>query len=79
MCAYIEEIDETKYISFFIKDDELSKKYNKIWKKAKNAIDKEFDSAPVYNEKYLKATIKSYNGKISDNNFHDNKIPKEGS
>ena len=46
--------------------------------KGQNAIDKEFDSAPVYNEKYLKATIKSYNGKISANS-HDNKIPKEGS
>ena len=47
--------------------------------KGQNTIDKEFHSAAVYNEKYLKATIKSYNGKISDNNFHDNKIPKEGS
>ena len=28
--------------------------------------------------KYLKAKIKSYNGKINTN-FHDNKIPKEGS
>ena len=35
-------------------------------------------SEPVYNEKYLKAKIKSYNSKISAN-FHDNKIPKEGS
>ena len=32
----------------------------------------------VYNGKYLKAKIKSYNGKINAN-FHDNKIPKEGS
>ena len=39
---------------------------------------KEFLSEPVYNEKYLKAKIKSYNGKINTN-FRDNKIPKEGS
>ena len=32
----------------------------------------------VYNKKYLKAKTKSYNGKINTN-FHDNKIPKEGS
>ena len=51
---------------------------NTIWEKVKNSIKKEFDSEPVYNEKYLKAKIKSYNGKISTN-FHDNKIPKEGS
>ena len=30
------------------------------------------------NEKYLKAKVKSYNGKINKN-FHNNKIPKEGS
>ena len=58
MSAYRKDFDETKYMSFLIKD-ELLKKYNKIWKKVKNTIDKEFDSAPVYNEKYLKAKIKS--------------------
>ena len=46
-----------------IKDDELLEKYNEIWEKVKNSIRKEFDSKPVYNEKYLKAKIKSYNGK----------------
>ena len=46
--------------------------------KVKNSIKKEFDSKPVYNEKYLKAKIKSYNGKINTN-FHNNKIPREGS
>ena len=51
---------------------------NTIWEKVKNSLKKEFDSEPVYNEKYLKDKIKSYNGKISTN-FHDNKIPKEGS
>ena len=47
-------------------------------KKIKNSPKKEFDSGPVYNEKYLKAKIQSYNGKISTN-FYNNKIPKEGS
>ena len=66
------------YICSFIKDNELLKKYNEIWEKVKNSIKKEFDSEPVYNEKYVKAKIKSYNGKI-DTNFHNNKIKKEGS
>ena len=35
-------------------------------------------SEPVYNEKYLKAKIKSYNGKTKTN-FPNNKIIKEGS
>ena len=30
-----------------MKDDELLKKYDKIWEKVKNTIDKEFDSGPV--------------------------------
>ena len=78
MNAYRKDFDETEYMSFLTKDDELLKKYNNIWKKVKNTIDKEFGSDPVYNEKYLKATIKSYNGKINTN-FHNNKITKEGS
>ena len=64
-------------MSFLIKDDELLEKYNKIWVKVKNNLKTVFDSEPVYNEKYLKAKIKSYDGKINTN-FH-NKIPKEGS
>ena len=47
-------------------------------KKFKNSLKKEFDSEPVYNEKYQKTKIKSYNGKLSTN-FPDNKIPKEAS
>ena len=47
-------------------------------KKVKNNIKKEFGSESVYNEKYLKAKVRSYNEK-SKHNFHDNKVPKEGS
>ena len=32
----------------------------------------------MYNEKYLKDKINFYNGKISTN-FHNNKIPRQGS
>ena len=35
-----------------------------------------FDSKPVYNEKYLKTKIKSYNRKMKTN-FHNNEIQKE--
>ena len=45
---------------------------------SKNSLKKEFDSEPVYNEKYLITKIKSYNGKINAN-VHNNKIPSEGS
>ena len=78
MSAYRKAFDETKYMSFLIKDDKLLETYNEIWEKLKNVIKKEFDCEPVYNEKYLKAKIKSYNGKINTS-FCNNKIPKEGS
>ena len=50
----------------------------KFEKEVKNSIKKEFVSEPVYNEKYLKTKIKSYNRKTSTN-FHKSKRPKEGS
>ena len=47
-------------------------------KKVRDSIKKEFVSEPVYNENYLRTKVKSYNGKINTN-FHNNKIPVEGS
>ena len=49
---------------FFIKDEKLLENYNEIWKKVSNIIKKEFDSKPVYNEKYIKTKMKSYAGTI---------------
>ena len=43
MGAHKRDFDETKDMSFLIKD-------NEIWEKVKNSIKKEFDSKPVYNE-----------------------------
>ena len=40
MSAYRKDFDETKYMTFLVKDDKLLKKYNKIWKQVRNAIDK---------------------------------------
>ena len=47
MSAYRRDFDETKYLSFLIKDDELLAKYNEIWEKVNNSLKKEFDSEPV--------------------------------
>ena len=68
---------ETKYISFLLKDHELLEKYKEILEKVKSSTKKRFDSEPVYNEIYVKAEIKSCNGKT--NFFYNNKIPKESS
>ena len=50
---HIEETNETKYISFLIKNDELLEKYDEIWGKVRNSIKKEFDNKPVYNENFI--------------------------
>ena len=68
---YRRDFDENKRIL-------LLERYDEIWEKVENIIKKRFDSEHVYNEKYLKAKIKCYNGKIKTN-FHNNTIRKEGS
>ena len=77
-CVYRKDFDETDYVCFLIKDDELLEKSNEIWEKVSNAIKKEFDSNPVYNKKSWRTKTKSYNGKINTY-FQNNKIPKEDS
>ena len=64
-------------MSFLIKVDELLKKYNEISENVKSSIEKEINSEPVCKGEYLKAKIKSINGKINKN-FHNNKILKKG-
>ena len=48
------------------------------FKKISNIIIKEFNSKPMYNEKYLKTKMTCYNGK-TNTNIHNNKTQKEGS
>ena len=40
MSPYRRDFDVTKYMSFFMKDNELLEKYNEIWEKVKNTIKK---------------------------------------
>ena len=51
MGTYRRNFDETKDISFLIKDNELLEKQNEIQDKISNTIKKGFDKEP---EKYLK-------------------------
>ena len=60
MTAYRKDFEETKFMSFLIKDDKLLEKYYDIWEKGKDSFKKEFVSEPVYIKKNLKAKIKSY-------------------
>ena len=70
--------DKSKGMFSLIKDEKLLENYNEIWKKVSKITKKEFDSNPVYDEKYINTKLKSYNGKINTN-CNDNKILKQGS
>ena len=52
-------------------------KYNEIWNNVKNTLNIKFHSMPVYDEKYIKAKVKEFNG-VVNTNFWGGKIPKEG-
>ena len=62
--------------SFIIKDDDVLNKYNEIWNKIKNTLSIKFHSMPVYEEKYIKARVREFNGVIKTNSLGD-KVPKE--
>ena len=77
MNGHTKGVNQTKYMSFFIKQDEFLEKYTKILDKVSNCMKKRFDCEPVYNGKYLKTKIKHYESKVCKN-FDDDRIPKEG-
>ena len=52
-------------MSFLIEGDELLKKYNNIWNKVSNSVNKEFDSNPACNAKYQRSKMKSDEGKVN--------------
>ena len=63
-------------MSFVIKDDDVLDKYNEIWDKIKETLSIKFHSMPVYDEKYIKAKVREFNGVIKTN-FLGDEVPKE--
>ena len=77
MNAYAKYFDKTnKCMNLLVNDKKMLEKYNKIWNKIKSLFKKEFNSEPVYNDKYIKTKIKIYNNKVYIN-FQHNKITKD--
>ena len=77
MNEYAKHFDKNnKYMNLLANDKEILKKYSEIWNKIKSLIIKEFNSEPVYNNKYIKTKIKIYSNKVYTN-FQHNKIPKD--
>ena len=77
MTGYIKYFENGgKNMSFVIKDDDVLDKYNEIWDKIKGKLNIKFHSMPVYDEKYIKAKVREFNGVIKTN-FLGDEVPKE--
>ena len=78
MCGYIKYFDDGgENIYFKIEDEGVYLKYNKIWNKIKNTLNIRFHSQPIYDDKYVKTKVKTFDG-VVNTLFSDNKITKEG-
>ena len=70
-------------ISLMIKDKQLLKNYNKIWKKIEKLMKIDFNTTYTYggdDDKYIKTRIKTYKDSITTNFYNKNgskKIPEE--
>ena len=65
-----------KNMSLQIKNSEVWGKYEEIWDVIKNKLGIKFHSQPIYENKYLKAKVREFNGNIKTN-FLGNNVPKE--
>ena len=76
MMGYIKYFDNGgKNVSFLIKDDKILNKYEEIWSVIKNKLGIKFYSEPVYDQTYIKAKVREFDGVIKRN--LGNGVPKE--
>ena len=69
-------------MSLMIKDIQLLKNYNKIWKKIEKLMKIDFNTKTTYgdDDKYIKTKIKTYEDNITTNFYNkkgSKKVPKE--
>ena len=65
-----------KNMAFLIKNNELWEKYEDIWNVIKNKLNIKFHSQPIYENKYLNAKVREFDGSIKTNVLGNN-LPKE--
>ena len=82
--GYINKFDKNKItMSLMIKDIQLLKNYNKIWKKIEKLMKIDFNTKTTYgddDDKYIKTRIKTYKDSITTNFYNKNgpkKIPEK--
>ena len=67
---YVNSYDgQTKWMYFWVEDNDLLKKHNAIWNKVSADIEKEFDCKPVYNKEFLETKIIFHGDE--NTNFYD--------
>ena len=68
MCGYMKCFENSGgNMSFLIKDDEVWEKYKQIWDVIQNKLGIKFHSKPTYEQKYLKAKVRKFDGVIKTN------------
>ena len=68
MSGYIKYFEKYgKNMSFMVKDNNVLDKYNKIWSKIKEKLNIKFHTMSVYDETYIKAKVREFDGKIKTN------------
>ena len=81
--GYINKVDKNKIMSLMIKDIQLLKNYNKIYKKIEKLMKIDFNTKTTCGEgddKYIKTRIKTYKDSITTifyNKIGSKKIPEE--
>ena len=77
MSGYIKYFENgEKNMLFKIEDEDVYLKYNEIWNKNKSVLNVKFHSQPIYDDKYIKTKVKTFNNAINTL-FSGDEIPKE--
>ena len=77
MNGYIKYLENGgKNMSLLIKNNKVWERYEGIWNVIKNKLNIKFHSQPIYENKYLKAKVREFDGDIKTN-FLGNDLPKE--
>ena len=75
--GYIKYFDNCgKNVAFLIDDEDVYSKYTKIWNKIKTLLCVKLHSQPIYDDKYIKNKVKTFNS-IINTLFSGNEISKE--
>ena len=75
MSGYIKFFENGgKSMSFLIKDDEVWKNYEQICDVIENKVGIKVHSEPIYEQKYVKAKVREFDGVIKTNSLGNNML-----